>query len=283
MMYRSKFLVLALLSATAASGDCWYDCMQRSGCWSGAASTTPGLCGYSNSHIDQMCKIECGGASSNTWGAIAYSTKDGIHGWSTHQRDKATAERAAMQSCIKAGGSKCLIDATFNNTCGALAADREIIAWGTSGARLDAQRRAMAECARLGGKKCVLQVTACSTAGARPGPSSITPPGPPRTVSWGAIAFSSSNMSAGWSQGKDDRSTAEKEAMSACSKRGSGCVLRTAFNNQCGALAADRNFAGWASSANQREAQMKAVDDCKKAGGTQCVLRISFCSGTVRR
>jgi hypothetical protein len=85
-------------------------------------------------------------------------------------------------------------------------------------------------------------------------------------------------MGAGFSQGKDDRASAEKEAMSVCSQRGKGCVLRTAFNKQCGALAVDRDFTGSGTSTDQREAQQKAVDECKKAGGTRCVLHISFCS-----
>jgi hypothetical protein len=85
-------------------------------------------------------------------------------------------------------------------------------------------------------------------------------------------------MGAGWSQGKDDRASAEKEAMTACAQHGKACVLRTTFNKQCGALAADRDFTGWGTSADQREAQQKAIDDCKKSGGARCVLHISFCS-----
>jgi polygalacturonase len=85
-------------------------------------------------------------------------------------------------------------------------------------------------------------------------------------------------MGAGWSLGKDDRASAEKEAMNLCSQRGKACVLRTAFDKQCGALAADRGVSGWGTSADQREAQQKAIDECKKAGGARCVLHISFCS-----
>jgi hypothetical protein len=66
--------------------------------------------------------------------------------------------------------------------------------------------------------------------------------------------------------------------MAACAQRGKECVLRTAFNKQCGALAADRNFTGLGVSADQREALQKALDECKKAGGTRCVPHISFCS-----
>jgi hypothetical protein len=85
-------------------------------------------------------------------------------------------------------------------------------------------------------------------------------------------------MGAGYSQGKPDRASAEKEAMSICSQRGKGCVLRTAFNKQCGALAADRDFTGWAISTDQTDALRKAIEECKKSGGTTCAPHIAFCS-----
>jgi hypothetical protein len=85
-------------------------------------------------------------------------------------------------------------------------------------------------------------------------------------------------MGAGWSQGKSERAGAEKEAMNTCSQRGKACALRIAFNKQCGALAADRDFTGWGVSMDPGEAQRKAIDECTKAGGARCVLHISFCS-----
>jgi hypothetical protein len=104
------------------------------------------------------------------------------------------------------------------------------------------------------------------------------PPAQPRAISWGAIAYSASDMKAGWSQGKSDRGSAEKEAMNTCSQRGKACVLRIAFNKQCGALAADRSFVGWATSTEARAAQQKAVEECTKNGGMKCALHVFFCS-----
>ena len=66
--------------------------------------------------------------------------------------------------------------------------------------------------------------------------------------------------------------------MSVWSQRGKGCVLKTAFNKKCGALAADHDFTGWATSTDQRDALQKAIDECKKAGGTMCAPHIAFCS-----
>jgi hypothetical protein len=85
-------------------------------------------------------------------------------------------------------------------------------------------------------------------------------------------------MGAGYSQGKPDRATAEREAMAICAQRGRACVLQTAFNKQCGALAADRNFTGWAVSNDMREALQKATDECRKRGGTNCAPHVAFCS-----
>jgi hypothetical protein len=266
-------LIWLSLSAFSAPGaDCVVECMERSGCWSGRSISDPHACNVQ----PELCRIQCQCKSSNVWGAIAYSKKDKISGWSFEQENKAVAERVALQYCATAGGVQCVVETSFNSICGAVAADGDLVAWGTSGAKISAQERATAECVKLGAKKCEVKASVCSSSNGSPAAPSA--PTAPRTTSWGAIAYSSADMGAGWSQGKDDRASAEKEALAACAQRGKTCVLRTAFNKQCGALAADRNFTGWGSSAHQREAQQKAIDDCKKAGGTRCVLHISFCS-----
>jgi hypothetical protein len=270
-----KWTVLILLSVSpmvGASPDCITECMERSGCWSGRSVSEPGYC----NNMPELCAIQCRGKSSNAWGAIAYSKSDHISGWSYEHADKLTAEKVAMQYCVKQGGGKCLVEASFNHTCAAVAADGQIVSWGTSATKISAQQRAMAECGRAGGKKCAVEASVCSASGGAPA-SPGTPP-PAKAVSWGAIAYSSKDMGAGWSQGKADRASAEKEALTACSQRGKDCVLQTAFNKQCGALAADRDFTGFGTSTDQREAQRMALDECKKAGGARCALHIAFCS-----
>ena len=253
----SVCLVWPGLLPAGVDQSCVVQCMERSGCWSGGSVTMPGYC----NNKPELCNIEC---STDSWGAIAYRWKDKISGWSYGKSNRTDAVRMAMQACVKEGGAKCILQTSFNGICGSVAADGELVAWGNADTKPNAQGRALAECARLGGKKCALD---------RP-----SPPLPPRKISWGAIAYSDKDMGAGWSLGKDDRASAEKEAMNLCSQRGKACVLRTAFDKQCGALAADRDVSGWATAADQREAQQKAIDECKKAGGTRCVLHISFCS-----
>lgn len=252
--------------------SCVVKCMEGSGCWSGGSVTMPGYC----NNQPELCNIKC---STDSWGAIAYSWKEKISGWSYGKSNRNDAVRIAMQGCVKEGGAKCILQTSFNGICGSVAADGDLVAWGNADTKPNAQQRALAECARLGAKKCALQATICSVwnpSAGTPGPPS--PPPPPRKISWGAIAYSDRDMGAGWSQGKDDRASAEKEAMNLCSQRGKACVLRTAFDKQCGALAADGGVSGWGTSADQREAQQKAIDACTKAGGARCVLHISFCS-----
>jgi hypothetical protein len=158
--------------AALGAESCYIDCMQRSGCWSGASVSDPHYC----NNMPQLCRIQCEGDSS------------------------------------------------------------------------------------------------------APRPSTPRAPVPPRAASWGAIAYSSRDMGAGWSQGKDDRASAEKAAMAACAQRGKACVVRATFNKMCGALAADRDVTGSGTSTDAREAQQKALNECRKAGGSNCVLHILFCS-----
>ena len=183
MKQRGRLLILLSLSSlfrpaflsTAAGADCFLDCMQRSGCWSGRSVSDPASC----NNMPQLCQIQCQGKANNAWGAIAYSKKDKILGWSYEQADKALAERVALQYCAKQGGAKCVVETSFNHTCGAIAADGEIVTWGTSGTKLAAQQRAMAECNLAGGKKCAVEAAVCSIADASSGPPS-TPRRPGR-------------------------------------------------------------------------------------------------------
>ena len=264
----SAVLLIHPMFLPATSGnDCYTQCIIRQDC----GTSHP----WGGSSCYNLCRSEC---REDGWGAIAYSSKDRIWG-SSHAMDyKSQAERIAVQSCAKQGGAKCILQTSFLNTCGAVAADGELIAWGTDGTKVKAQQRAMAECGKIGGKKCAVAASVCSVANSPSNPEPPSPPSPPRTISWGAIAYSNRDMGAGWSSRKDDRATAEREAMSLCSQRGKACVLRTAFNKGCGALAADRDVAGWGTSTDPREAQQKAIAECRKAGGTTCVLHISFCS-----
>jgi len=252
---------------TACGDDCYTQCIIRNNCF----GSNP----WGGSSCYDLCRNSC---KEEGWGAIAYSWKDKISGWSFALNSEGTAAQVAKQFCTRHGGANCILQATYYNACGAVAADGDLVAWGTESTKVQAEQRALAECAKIGGKNCVVEVSACSARNSNSGSGPASPPPPPKAISWGAIAYSTRDMGAGWSQGKEDRASAEREAMNACSQRGKACVLRTAFNKECGALAADRDFAGWGTSINPREAQQKAIAECKKAGGTNCALHIMFCS-----
>ena len=265
----ASFLARPTFISTADGADCIIECMDRS----------QGISGMTNAHKYELCQIQCKGRTSTpAYGAIAYSRKDKLWGFTYNQTDRAAAEKLALQYCVKQGGARCLVEASFHNICGAIAAAGETVFWGTAGTKYAAEQRALAECTRLGGKNCEAQASICSSPGGNGGSDLAVTPRAPSIVSWGAIAYSSGDMGAGWSQGKGDRASAEKEALAVCAQRGKACTVRASFNKQCGALAADREITGWGTSADQREAQQKAIDDCRRAGGTRCVLHIAFCS-----
>jgi hypothetical protein len=186
----------------------------------------------------------------------------------------------AIQNCKKQGGAQCTVVTSFQRTCASIAASGNFVGVATAGNKDSAQKAALDQCAKSGGKKCETQAWVCSAQNTASSTTPSTPSTPkdPNAPSWGAIAYSSRDMGAGYSQGKPDRASAESEAMRLCAQRGKECVLQSTFNKQCGALAADGTFTGTSTSTDQREALAKALDACKKAGGNRCVPHIAFCS-----
>ncbi len=225
----------------------------------------------------ENCGTRCEGVNQNPpgpYGAIAYGTDHGAEGISWNKGTQAEADQTALASCRKYGNN-CRIVYRYQNTCAALAVAKGALhsEAATGDTEKNAAAKATAVCQRNWGQ-CLADLSACSLTGeTRP-----SPPPAPRGTSWGAIAYSSRDMGAGWSQGKNDRATAEKEAMQACSERGKDCVLQTVFNKQCGALAADRTVTGCGTSTDPRQAQQQAIAACQKAGGARCELHIFLCS-----
>jgi hypothetical protein len=50
----------------------------------------------------------------------------------------------------------------YRNSCGAVAADGDIVAWGQASAKRTAQQSALDKCAKAGGKKCAVETAQCS-------------------------------------------------------------------------------------------------------------------------
>ena len=95
------------------------------------------------------------------WGAIAYSAGDMGAGWAQGKADRASAEREAMAACQQRGKA-CVLRASFNKQCGALAADRNFEGSGTSTDARNAQQEAMNACRKAGGTRCALRIMFCS-------------------------------------------------------------------------------------------------------------------------
>ncbi len=199
-----------------------------------------------------------------------------MEGISWNKATQAEADMAAISGCAEHGGTNCKVVYRYRDTCAALSVAKGKVHFesATGPTEKAAEAQATALCQKNWGVMCASNLSACSLTGAKP----PAPPPAPKAISWGAIAYSPTEMAAGTSTGKSDRASAEREAMTVCAQRGKSCVVQTAFNKSCGALAADRTVAGAGTSADQREAQQKAIDACTKAGGARCVLHVSFCS-----
>src|ERR1700733_11413427 len=139
----SSLVWLTPFVPTTVGQTCQLDCMAASqvGINSG---------GMTYDHAWELCQIRCKGKDLISWGAIAFSKKDKIYGWSSEQVDRASAERVALANCNKEGGIKCVVENSFYNSCGAVAADGDLVALGTGGSKRNVEQLAMAECVKLG-------------------------------------------------------------------------------------------------------------------------------------
>lgn len=100
-------------------------------------------------------------------GAIAYSSRKEVYGYS-HDYDSAkAANSAALSHCRKqeGGADDCRVLVTFHNACGALALGEGGAygsAWGRS--RREASAKALTECRPHGGQSCTIRREVCSGA-----------------------------------------------------------------------------------------------------------------------
>ncbi len=134
------------------AGHCLYEC------------EGPTCANFSNTYdfcleLRAKCQARCSGR--RWWGAIAYSAKDKGAGWSYEWNDLSEAQKQALDSCSKRG-TACKLIAWFENECGAVAADGNIVTWGTAYLRKNAEQRALLECKKAGGKNCAIEAWVCS-------------------------------------------------------------------------------------------------------------------------
>lgn len=92
------------------------------------------------------------------WGAVAV----GPDGAASRSSGLRTAPRAWDRAEIACGG-KCTTIETFSNGCGAIAVDKDEVAWaGFAESRGDAEAEAMDNCAQSDARLCRIRVWACS-------------------------------------------------------------------------------------------------------------------------
>jgi hypothetical protein len=99
-------------------------------------------------------------AQADLYGAIAYSSSTGRHGYSYDWGSRSEAEDYARSKC---GSGDCAIKVWFKNACGALAVGRRGgTGWGWSSSRGAAESVALNECqSRTSG--CNIRTWACTT------------------------------------------------------------------------------------------------------------------------
>lgn len=100
--------------------------------------------------------------SKNTFGAIAYSTQTGAHGYSHNYPSRRAAERAAVANCRNYGGRNCAVTVWFDRRCGALATGSKK-GWGS--AQHQNKQRANSEAVRFcrqHDRNCKIVASVCS-------------------------------------------------------------------------------------------------------------------------
>ena len=160
MLARPLLLLVAILALgtkpsrhTSAVGfDCLYDCQGP-------------ICSDFGNHSDwcgelrAKCQARCSGR--RWWGAIAYSAPDEKYGFAYEFNNVEAAKKEAMARCSRIGKA-CKLWIYYENECGAIAADGNIVTWGTAFLQANAEQRAMAECRKAGGKNCAIKIWSCS-------------------------------------------------------------------------------------------------------------------------
>lgn len=160
-MIKKKFLFTLFISAfmfpSIAFADCFDQCMSIKGCWH-KGQTYSNYCGSAEVNCESECERKEGNSARESYGAIAYSLKDGSYGYSNGQGSRGEAEAAALNYC-REYSKKCKAMVWFYNSCGAVASNGKKAGWGQDANEYAAQQKALKSC---GKKDCEVKVTHCS-------------------------------------------------------------------------------------------------------------------------
>ncbi len=147
----------------ASADNCFVDCMRAAGCWDSRSDENVSFCSGTNARCSSECRNSgnSSGNSHKSYGAIAYSKKDGGYGYSDGKINRGQAEKTALKYC-KQYGKKCKVAVWFYNQCGAVAVDGRKIGVGLGDSNLAANEDALKECRKSGKKNCEVKVSHCS-------------------------------------------------------------------------------------------------------------------------
>src|SRR5579872_882760 len=100
-----------------------------------------------------------------------------------------------------------------------------------------------------------------------------------REKPYGAIAYGSDSMAAGWSYDYENKRDADRRAPAACAQHGDDCKLVVSIFNSCGAVAAGDNKRFAVGQAPKSEdAQSSAIAACTRQGGSNCEVQAWACA-----
>ena len=155
LVRRSLVPALAWLLAgmTSAAADCVSACQASTYCDSEMNAS-----GECSRRLNDCYINEC---NKRTYGSIAYGTQSGAVGWAYDFDDAPSAENEALNNC-RANGDDCQVVVDFWNTCAAVAADRNTVAYGLGDTQGQAEGEALAACEKDGGLNCTIQGWSCT-------------------------------------------------------------------------------------------------------------------------
>jgi hypothetical protein len=150
---------IALAVSSPVWADCYRDCMDMHGCGSSLDSS---YCSGVQGRCASECRDKGPEGRAKSYGAIAYSRKNGAYGYSHGWASQKKAEAVALKNC-KENGSGCKSEVWFYNGCGAVASNGQKVSWGQGSTRTAAMQQALKKCnSGFFQKKCEGKVSACS-------------------------------------------------------------------------------------------------------------------------
>jgi len=157
-----RLIVMGAIGLSATPSLSWADCAADCSAVYRSCSGNPDTC------LSQqgVCLSRCG-LEAERHGAIAYSARKNVYGYSFDYGSSRPAADAAVANCRKEhkGASDCKVLVTFRNACGALALGNNGAhgsAWGLS--QREAATKALANCRPYGGTSCKIERQVCSGA-----------------------------------------------------------------------------------------------------------------------